>query len=321
VSYNPHPTIANCYKNAVSLVYDPDAAAPLSLSVLGDRTLTRLHKLVTVNVKSTATCTDAYVRLRGYQLGYTQDVDTRWPRLSSINLVGREDRTDVSSPIPLASYSYGTATTNGALRYQQASTVVNASSKRPFTTLDSALTTGAGLGYSTGRSILDVTGDGLPDLVAYQSGSPADLHWLYDWMHGDSILTWDASFPHKPFDLRTLERQRYQALSNVDRVWRQAIDVNGDGRVDVIDATAQAGHWVVYLNTPDPSDPRLTQWVTRSYSIQHLATQLAVRGFSIDPNFVPLALRTTGRQHIEKTCWLWQRGHWTNTPNGFNLGM
>jgi hypothetical protein len=320
VSYNPHPTTANCYKTAISLVYDGDAAAPLSFSVLGDRTLTRMHKLVAVNVKSKATCGDSYVRLRGYQLAYTEDVDTRRLRLSSVSLIGREDHSDGSIPIPVASYRYGTATTNGALRYQRADTVVSASAKRPYTTHDETWR-GDGLGYATGKSILDVTGDGVPDEIAYDIMSPPDLHWLYNWMHDDSIRRWDSSFPAKPFDFRTLEQIRYQTLSNVDRVWRQAIDVNGDGRIDVIDAQAQPGHWVVYLNTPDPSDPRFTQWVTRSYSVQHLAAQLAARGFAVDPNRLPLALRSTRRPHTEKQCWLWQRGHWTNARRGFDLGL
>jgi hypothetical protein len=320
VSYNPHPTTAGCFKNAVALVYDADVAAPLSLSVLGDRILVRKHKLVTVKVQSKAACGDAYVRLHGYQLDYTQDVDTHWPRLSSVKLVGREDRTDGSSAIPLGSYSYGTATSNGALRFQLASKVVSAETKRSFTVIDTTLVpSSAGVGYATGDSILDVTGDGLPDEVIYQS--PGVLRWYYDWMQDVPERSWDSSFPRKPFDFRTLKEQRYQALSNVDRVWRQAIDVNGDGRIDVIDAKVQPGHWVVYLNTPDPFDARFTQWETRSYSTQQLATQLAARGFSVDPDSIPLAQRTTARQHTVKTCWLWQRGQWRKDPDGFNTGL
>lgn len=30
-------------------------------------------------------------------------------------------------------------------------------------------------------------------------------------------------------------------------MWRQEIDVNGDGRIDIIDAAEEAGHWVVPL--------------------------------------------------------------------------
>jgi hypothetical protein len=124
-----------------------------------------LHKLRAVDVKSKATCGDNYVRLRGYQLAYTVDVDTQRPRLSSVNVIGREGTT----PIPLASYRYGTATSNGALRYELVSTVANPTHKHPVTTLDANLSMGAGQGYATGKSILDVTGDGLPDMVAFLS--------------------------------------------------------------------------------------------------------------------------------------------------------
>jgi len=96
VSYNPHPTTVGCFKNAVSLAYDDDATAPLSLSVLGDRILVRSHKLTAINVKAKATCSDAYVRLHGYNLEYTQDPDTQLPHLLSVKLVGR-DRTVVES--------------------------------------------------------------------------------------------------------------------------------------------------------------------------------------------------------------------------------
>lgn len=319
VSYNPHPSTADCFKNAVSLVYDADAASPLSLSVLGDRILSRAHKLKTVNVKSKATCGDAYVRLRGYNLEYAQDTDTKLPRLSSVKLVGREDMTDGATPIPLANYSYGSATTSGALRYQLASKVTSAETKRPFTAVDTTVRPpGPGILYATKTNILDITGDGLPDQVVYLA--PSDLHWLYDWMHDALPREWSNSiFPQNAFDSRTLEQPRYQTVSNVDRVWRQAIDVNGDGRVDVIDAGAQAGHWVVYLNLPDPSDARLTTWVTRSFSIQQLAAQLTARGFADNMSFVPLAHRTTARKHITKTCWTWVFNRWVEAPEDFDV--
>jgi len=37
VSYSPSAAAAGCYKHSVALSYDGDAAAPLSMSVLGDR--------------------------------------------------------------------------------------------------------------------------------------------------------------------------------------------------------------------------------------------------------------------------------------------
>jgi hypothetical protein len=37
-----------------------------------------------------------------------------------------------------------------------------------------------------------------------------------------------------------------------DSEWRKSIDVNGDGRLDLIVADESTQGWVVYLNTPDP---------------------------------------------------------------------
>src|SRR5262249_54495788 len=67
VSYNPHPTTANCFKNSVGLHYDMPAASPLSLSMLGDRVLVRMDKVDRVDVSSKGACSDSYVRLRHYE--------------------------------------------------------------------------------------------------------------------------------------------------------------------------------------------------------------------------------------------------------------
>ncbi|HET6195003.1 MAG TPA: hypothetical protein VFE12_04585, partial [Acetobacteraceae bacterium] len=69
VSYNPHLTVAGCFKNAVSLIYDGDGA-PMSVAVLGGATLVRTHKLTEVDVLGKDSCTTGDVRLRRYQLQY-----------------------------------------------------------------------------------------------------------------------------------------------------------------------------------------------------------------------------------------------------------
>lgn len=90
VSYNSHPTIADCFKTQVLLSYDPAVATPLSLSMLGDRVLTRVDKLTHVDVYSRAICNDTKARLRGYTLSYQVDGDTQQPRLQSVQVVGRD---------------------------------------------------------------------------------------------------------------------------------------------------------------------------------------------------------------------------------------
>src|SRR5262249_2065871 len=67
-----------------------------------------------------------------------------------------------------------------------------------------------------------------------------------------------------------------------------AIDMNGDGRIDLIDAAEQPNVWVVYLNTPDPNH----QWQRRTISISYLRSNLLLLGG--DTDYVPLARRRSG---------------------------
>lgn len=140
---------------------------------------------------------------------------------------------------------------------------------------------GFGDGFSTWSKLVDITGDGIPDNLQFDGNS---LYILRDWTHAGTLqrLT-DSVLPSKSIETRTVQHPRYQTVFNVEKLWRQDIDVNGDGRIDVIDASEQAGHWVVYLNVPNPSDPGRPQWARFSYSTQALSQQLQSRGFDIDP--------------------------------------
>jgi YD repeat-containing protein len=325
-SYNPSPTATGCFKNSVTLVYDADAAAPLSLSVLGDRVLLRKHKLVTVNVNSKATCSDAYVRLRGYQLEYGQDVDTAVPRLASVKLLGREGTAEATSSIPLGTYSYGSAMFGGTLQYQRATLVPvpDIGSKQPFTMTDNPPPPRpSGISYASVRSLLDITGDGLPGVVSFTRNQTPKLVGLRNWMNSmDEFPLSDSVLAPEPIDVRALQSMRYQGTGNVDQVWRQTIDVNGDGRIDLIDANEQPGRWVVYLNVPNATDARFSRWEKRSYSTQKVAELLQARGFDIG-NRVPLAQRITARPRIVRHCLMWDVGAlaWVERPLGFQTGQ
>lgn len=76
----------------------------------------------------------------------------------------------------------------------------------------------------------------------------------------------------------------------------------------------------MYLNLPNPSDPGRPRWVRRSYSTQALAGDLQARGFTIDPNHVPLSQRTTSHEITTRLCWHWvpEAGAWDTDPSGFN---
>src|SRR5262249_32713219 len=93
----------------------------------------------------------------------------------------------------------------------------------------------------------------------------------------------------------------------------QAIDVNGDGRIDRIDAAEEVGHWVVYLNTPDPADPGHPLWQRRTLSTQWLAARLQAQGVLIDPNHGALAHRSTAPAVTTRTCRIGDGKAWTQT--------
>jgi hypothetical protein len=128
VSYNPSPTTANCYKNQVILNYDaapppPVNTAPspaLSMSVLGSTVLARVHKLTTIDVFSRSTCADNRVVLRTYQFNYQSDADTDQPQLQSVTMVGQQGTPERNTTLPVAAYTYGTATNAaGGLTYRK----------------------------------------------------------------------------------------------------------------------------------------------------------------------------------------------------------
>src|SRR6185436_14861367 len=124
-----------------------------------------------------------------------------------------------------------------------------------------------------------------------------------NWIHSASSqpLT-DAVMTHGPLEIGSLHVPRYSFPANTHLVWRQAIDVNGDGRVDFIDAAEQPGHWVVYLNVPDLSKPSTAHWTRRSYSTQALEGYLTTRGLHVDPGRVPLARRWTAVKTVTRRC-------------------
>jgi hypothetical protein len=172
-----------------------------------------------------------------------------------------------------------------------------------------------GTGYATWQSFTDVSGDGRPDLVFRRDGQlwVAGNHAGRD---GTTILgptppggfpdVWplvDDTFTHGAFETRTAITRRFTYdPSNVDYVWRQAIDVNGDGRIDILDAAEDPHHWVVYLNTPSSHFDSGVKWERRSFAVTTLRDHLTSRGHTVVGDFVPLAKRFTGRDREYRVC-------------------
>src|ERR1044071_5154335 len=72
-------------------------------------------------------------------------------------------------------------------------------------------------------------------------------------------------------------------------VWRQMIDVNGDGQGDLIDAHELEGYWVVYFNTPssETSAPWDIRWRRIPIDVGRLAQVLRDHGYAIDGFWLP----------------------------------
>jgi hypothetical protein len=122
LDYNVHPT-ERCAKNEIALTYGEGSITPLSMSVLGDNILVRKNALTLVDVESRATCEAPYQRLRRYELQYTPDTDTQLPRLKTVRAFGQQGTPEEGTALPVASYSYGSATHGDALRYQRTQTI------------------------------------------------------------------------------------------------------------------------------------------------------------------------------------------------------
>jgi RHS repeat-associated protein len=335
ISYDAHPTITNCFKHEINLNYDDEVSTvtPLALTVFGDRVLTRLHKLVSIDVASRETCSAAAQRLRSYSLMYQLDQDTKQWRLNAVRMRGRHGLESV----PVASYSYGSATYNGAngttLRYQTAYSLalppgVSVSSIAS-TQLDSSVTSPWGIissfNYGTFQSLTDVTGDGRPDFV-YRHNSQLFVALNQPGASGTSVILpgsatpTDNSFTHGAFESHSSTQFRWSIpgqneAANIDQVWRQAVDVNGDGRVDIIDASQKAKHWIIYLNTPGPAPTGVT-WVKRAYNIEALYQRLIQRGHPLTDGWLPLSRKVSGRNFEVLHCYRhFPDGHWEKWPD------
>lgn len=255
-------------KHEVMLTYQPVAPTPVSTSVLGDKILTRQSAVSRVEVMSRAACGAQRERLRGYVFLYTPDADTTLPRLHAVRTLGRQGTPEMDRTLPLASYDYGAATKNEKLHYERTQTVAIPAGAETWNisgTVENSTVTSPvpGTRYAMSQSLTDVNGDGRADLiflknsklwVARNRPAPGGRSML---VGQSSLPLSDATFAGSAYSTHSSTKRRFSyaatnfaANRNTINVWRQAIDVNGDGRLDIIDAAEKAGRWVVYLNTP-----------------------------------------------------------------------
>ncbi|NNB88541.1 RHS repeat-associated core domain-containing protein [Corallococcus exiguus] len=316
VLYNKHPA-ANCFKNELTLNYGAPAASPLALSLLGDVVLTRLRTLNTLDVSSRATCGNSPQRLRTYAFAYGTDADTKQPRLATVTMLGRQGTPEQSVALPVASFTYGSATTGGKLTYAKTASIPmptgTDATKLSSTGRDATFTPpNSEIGSTTWQSLTDVTGDGLPDLVYAKSGKLWAALNKPNTAGATTLGTvnaqlQDTTFTAGPFESRSATAVRFPnsvTTTTKDRVWRQALDVNGDGRIDMVDAAETPGRWVIYLNTPGAGTTGVT-WVRRSYSVTAVRDLLISLGHSLPGGYLPLSSRFSGRDYVMRQCWVW----------------
>ena len=328
-NYRPiNDTPGDCAKNEIALTYGNGSIPPVSLSMLGDKVLVRKNTLTLVEVSSRASCGTPFERLRRYELQYLPDTDTQLPRLRTVRMFGRDGTPEANTALPIASYNYGSATQDGTLRYQKTQPIDlptgiqydQISGTNWYFSLDDVFDTRHH--YAMWQTLTDVNGDGRPDLVFQRD----DKLWVAKnspALDGKTTLgvgpvapivqLSDATLATGGFSTHTTTQRRFwygAANRNTVDVWRQAIDVNGDGRIDIVDAAEEANHWVIYLNTPSRG-PTGFQWERRSFSVARLREkELAHHVF--DNDHVPLSRRATGRTVDVKACWKFDSDsmHW-----------
>ena len=147
--------------------------------------------------------------------------------------------------------------------------------------------------YLTQNNLLDMTGDGRPDLIFEENGEL----WISRNVPGPSGTATFAtpaqltdgvfSTPYLEARSSAVDRFAHVFSFNKEYVWRQAIDVNGDGRIDLIDAAEQSGRWMIYLNTPGTGPSGIT-WIKRAYDISEPLQPIEAAGLAVEFGYLPL---------------------------------
>lgn len=322
VRYNKKPT-GNCFKDEIALEYDALSSTPLSMSMLGSTVLTRMHKLTAVDVMRRGTssdpagCANVPQSLRKYLLSYQDDPDTGQRRLHQVRMIGQDGTPERSIMLPIATYSYGRVTSNGVISYRktQSIPVPQRTPQLYFYGLSyNSAFPGVNSRYSRllgPQRLIDLTGDGRPDLiteVGMFTNRPADFN-------GSTGFTLQSSYGLPTTEeYSTLNLYRSpgtpDVLINQVDVLKMHIDINGDGRMDFIDAATDLNKWIVHLNVPDPTDPNKSLDVIRTIStdpmrdaVNRLSRPLGIVRIGNEP--MPISRTTLVEDTTFDTCWKW----------------
>jgi hypothetical protein len=325
--------------------------------MLGATPLVRKHKLHAVDVKaresaddSQAPCSGAMRSLRTYNLDYQKDADTGQFQLHRVTMIGQEDKAERNVTLPVATYTYGQVADsdgNGTLTYRFRQTLLPAELPSTASTNFIALTLNGGTGSSTPQTnppptadvatvqnLIDINGDGRPDFL------------FHDTSHGQVLMTALLNKPNSSSPRESVfntnafgnsplvEFQAYQTQSTIRQmdvdgtsndslIWTQMIDMNADGRIDLVVANETWNAWVVYLNKPDQQDPNLVAWERHEIDIrpllQYLPTSPATLVQSASGVFLPLSSTVTGHDLSFNHCWQQKGGSsdWSENIDGY----
>ncbi|MEO6776812.1 MAG: FG-GAP-like repeat-containing protein [Kofleriaceae bacterium] len=332
IQYNPDSS-KTCFKHEIDILYDADedGAKPQALSILGERVLARFHKLDYVVVRSRATCADPPKQLRAYEFTYSSDQDTQQQQLSTVLEHGREDIPSDTQTLPVATYHYGTASTinkagQAVLQYGAPQTTPLPSGASAVVASTSKVSTSqfqppaSGSPYAATQTLQDFNGDGRADLVYTTYAGKLEIAAGQGGLgFGAAAPLTDNVFARNVLDTRSSSVDRFASESTTDDqvqdyVWTQSIDVNGDGRIDVLDAAEKPNTWVAYLNTPDPG-PSGIRWERRELDVTRLHQELLAHGLHVPADYLPLSGRKTGRDLGYKLHWAWNTDHYEIIPD------
>lgn len=313
LAYNSQPGSPNCFKHRVFLSYDAAAAAPLSLSVMDSNTVwARTQKLTAITIKSKDSCSSSETTLGTYALSYQPDTDTRLPRLQSVTRSGRQGTPEHSVNLPVASYTYGAVVdaANNRITFQKVQDAgppagpehysaglsftkkVSSGPSNPNATSD----------LETQQVLMDFNGDGRLDFSNRERQifySTANAAGPTQFVAGTATLPAYARVRALGLDPSA---NRYQG-NRQNETYVQHIDMNGDGRIDVVDADADAANWLVYFNVPDAAAAGgATFTAPRKIPTARLRAALGAIGLNFDR--VPLARKVTVPERPYVTCWI-----------------
>jgi RHS repeat-associated protein len=348
VHYDQHPTQQDCFKHRVYLSYDaPSAPAPLlSMSTLNGTVLARVGKLTSISVRGQPTCSEREVALRDYAFSYQADTDTDLPRLQSVTMVGQEGTPERSITLPVATYSYGSIVdpSTHSITYQ-----VTSSTGPPMVIGADHFT--FGISYTkaidfvggspavnsllTAQSLIDATGDGRPDFIGdagmYRNRPGPNGTTVFTPGNGIGIGTPLVPGELAPrefmqshaFGLRTLAPFRGED-SVRGETFSQFIDMNGDGRLDLVESRGLG--WRIHLNKPDPADPAGGVRVTITVPMQRIEAALRAGNTHVLPGpggitGIPLSRKSTVPQGGFLQCFVWHalEQRWEKASSGGNV--